>query len=103
MKIVFHHTREETSRQAAHDATKILASVLKEKAQAVIILATGASQFHLLKELVTSREVDWSRVIMFHPDEYIGLPLDHPASFRRYIQERFISKVQPLKAVNLIK
>jgi glucosamine-6-phosphate deaminase len=52
--------------------------------------ATGASQFELLEALTRRRDVDWSRVVMFHLDEYIGLPEDHPASFRRYLRERLI-------------
>jgi len=66
-----------------------------------IILATGTSQFDTLERLV-SENVDWDKVVMFHLDEYIGLPVTHPASFRKYLQERFISKVAPLKAANLI-
>ncbi|MEZ4902344.1 MAG: glucosamine-6-phosphate deaminase [Spirosomataceae bacterium] len=56
------------------------------------MLATGTSQFGVLNQLSESA-IDWSQVTMFHLDEYIGLPLAHPASFRKYLKERFIDKV----------
>ena len=57
-----------------------------------LIAATGASQFEFLDALTGADEIDWSRVEMFHLDEYIGLPLSHPASFRRYLLDRLIHK-----------
>jgi glucosamine-6-phosphate deaminase len=68
-----------------------------------IVLATGASQFEMLAELVRAAGIDWSRVTMFHLDEYIGLPLTHPASIRRYLGERFVRKVGPLAAVHFVE
>ena len=53
-------------------------------------MATGASQFEFLDALTKRADVDWSRVEMFHLDEYLGIPAEHPASFRRYLLERFI-------------
>jgi glucosamine-6-phosphate deaminase len=58
-------------------------------------VATGVSQFVFLSHLVGDRSIDWSKVTMFHLDEYIGLPADHPASFRRYLRERLIDLVHP--------
>jgi glucosamine-6-phosphate deaminase len=63
------------------------------------VLATGASQFSMLSALVAEPGIDWSKVTMFHLDEYIGLPADHPASFRRYLQERFIGVAHPGRSV----
>jgi glucosamine-6-phosphate deaminase len=63
-------------------------------------LSTGASQFDTIQALIQS-DVDWSCVEMFHLDEYIDLPETHPASFRKYLKERFISKVN-LKAAHLV-
>lgn len=51
------------------------------------------SDFHL----VGIGGIDWSRVVMFQLDEYIGLPQEHPASFRRFLREHFIAKIPPLK------
>ena len=53
----------------------------------------------MLSNLVKYEGIDWSRVSMFHLDEYIGLPVDHPASFRKYLRERFVDKVGTLKNV----
>src|SRR6478736_4925746 len=64
--------------------------------------ATGTSEFEILNQLIAEEDIDWSKVTMFHLDEYIGLPITHPASFRKYLQERFISKVPGLKAAHLI-
>jgi len=47
------------------------------------IVATGASQFEMLKELVAQPDIDWSRVTVFHLDEYVGLSIPHPASILR--------------------
>ena len=69
---------------------------LEKKKEARILLSTGSSQFETLSTLV-KEDVDWSRVVMFHLDEYIGLPVDHKASFRGYLMERFISIVKPGK------
>src|SRR5262249_10806204 len=57
-----------------------------------MIAATGASQFEFLDALTQMPGMDWSRVEMFHLDEYVGLPSEHPASFRKYLMERLIRK-----------
>jgi len=56
------------------------------------VAATGASQFEFLDELTSAPDIDWSRVELFHLDEYVGLPVTHPASFRKYLFERLIHK-----------
>jgi glucosamine-6-phosphate deaminase len=76
--------------------------VLDQKGFANIILATGTSQFNTLQTLIATPDIDWSRITMFHLDEYIGLPITHPASFRKYLTERFITQVPALKAAHLI-
>jgi glucosamine-6-phosphate deaminase len=58
--------------------------------EASIIVATGASQFELLHNLVAAKDIDWSKVTAFHLDEYVGMDITHPASFRKYLQERFV-------------
>ena len=68
-----------------------------------IVLATGMSQFEVLKALVARRDIDWSRVVAFHLDEYVGLPDSHKASFRRYLNERFASQVPALRAFHFIR
>ncbi len=58
-----------------------------------IIAATGASQFAFLDALTAAADIDWTQVEMFHLDEYVGLPRDHPASFRKYLLDRLVNKV----------
>jgi glucosamine-6-phosphate deaminase len=80
----------------AQAAAKLAAAALREaietRGQARLIAATGVSQFEFLDTLTASGGIDWTRVEMFHLDEYIGLPVSHPASFRKYLLERLIQK-----------
>jgi glucosamine-6-phosphate deaminase len=92
----------ELGKTAGTAAAQIIREAIAVNGGANIILATGASQFETLNQLIAEQHIDWSKVVMFHLDEYIGLPITHPASFRKYLQERFLSKVAPLKAAWLI-
>jgi glucosamine-6-phosphate deaminase len=80
---------------AAHRAAEGLREALAARGSARLVLATGASQFEMLRHLVRQPGIDWSRVTCFHLDEYAGLPESHPASFRRYLKERFTAFVTP--------
>jgi len=75
---------------AAETAAAHLRAVIAKQGQARIIAATGASQFSFLKALVESPGINWGAVEMFHLDEYVGLSVTHPASFRKYLLERLI-------------
>ena len=86
---------------AAQYAADQIIQAIAARGQANIILATGASQFEMLGALV-ALDVDWRRVTAFHLDEYVGLPISHPASFRRYLKERFVDKVSGLKAFHFV-
>jgi glucosamine-6-phosphate deaminase len=57
------------------------------------VVATGSSQFEVLAALLAVPSIPWDRITIFHLDEYVGLPADHPASFRRYLRERFIQQL----------
>ena len=89
-------------RAAGTEAAQSIRNTIAANGYANIILATGTSQFETLNQLISEEKIDWSKVVMFHLDEYIGLPVTHPASFRKYLQERFLSKVPPLKAAYLV-
>jgi len=78
---------------AAHQAADAIRMAIQKNNRARMIAATGASQFELLDALTSLEGIDWKRVEMFHLDEYIGLPADHPASFRNYLRARLIDKV----------
>src|SRR6478672_4135318 len=94
--------KAELGRRAGAAAAALIRKAIAENGRANIILATGASQFETLNQLASEPAIDWIKVVMFHLDEYIGLPMSHPASFRKYLQERFLSQVPPLKAAYLI-
>ncbi len=70
-----------------------LRAAIQTHGSAGLIVATGASQFEVLSRLAAAPDVDWSRVDGFHLDEYVGLSPDHPASFCRYLKERFVDLV----------
>ena len=93
MKIWISATSEETGRRAAGQGAHLLREALASKPVATIVVATGASQFHLYDALIAEAEIDWSRVEIFHLDEYVGLPASHPGSFRKYLAERFIDRL----------
>jgi glucosamine-6-phosphate deaminase len=78
-------------------------AAIAAQGRANIVLATGMSQFEMLAALVRRGDIDWSRVVAFHLDEYVGLPDSHPASFRRYLNERFVSLVPALGAFHPIR
>jgi glucosamine-6-phosphate deaminase len=82
----------EAGTAAAEHAAKSLQRLLAESKSVRIIAATGASQLDFLQFLTATPGIDWQRVEMFHLDEYVGLPVSHPASFRNYLMERFVRK-----------
>ena len=100
MTISISATASEMGRRAAEDAAKRLNRAIAEQGCARLLLSTGASQFEMFESLIR-QNVDWTRVDMFHLDEYIGLPVTHPASFRKYLTDRFISRV-PLRNAFLV-
>jgi glucosamine-6-phosphate deaminase len=87
---------------AGEKAAQLIREAIANNGTANIILATGTSQFETLKALVSAKDIQWNKVVMFHLDEYISLPITHPASFRKYLRERFLSQVSPLKDTWLI-
>ena len=93
MNIVISHDKCELGQRAAQHAAQELRETLEKKGEARLIVATGASQFEMLAELVQAPEIDWSRVTIFHLDEYAGMSESHPASFRRYLRKRFIERL----------
>lgn len=100
MRITIADTAHELGRNAAECIATLLRDTIREKGSARLILSTGQSQFETLENLV-EEDVDWSKVEMFHLDEYLDLDANHPASFRRYLRERFVSKVN-LKAAYFV-
>lgn len=102
MKIVIADTSKELGQMAGKEAAILIRQTISKKGKANIILATGTSQFETIEQLISETDIDWSKVTMFHLDEYISLPVTHPASFRKYLKERFLEKVSPAPAYFLI-
>lgn len=99
MNIHTFETKEETGRRAAELGAGAIRRAIEGRGAANIIVATGASQFEMLDELSKQPDIAWHKVTGFHLDEYVGLPITHPASFRLYLWKRFVSKL-PLPLAN---
>jgi glucosamine-6-phosphate deaminase len=102
MEIIISDTNLELGKKAGKSASEKIKRAITENGSANIILATGSSQFETITYLISDKTIDWSKVNMFHLDEYIGLLITHKASFRNYLTERFISKVPALGSYFLI-
>ena len=102
MEKFIYETKQEMAAAAAAAAAQAINKAIEDKGRANIILATGASQFDMLKNLTEAETVDWTKVTMFHLDEYIDMEADHPASFRKFLKERFVDRVPGLKAVHFV-
>ncbi|MGH1482307.1 MAG: glucosamine-6-phosphate deaminase [Geminicoccales bacterium] len=95
MRLRIHDDKQMLGKVAADEGADAIRAAIANKGRAAIVLATGVSQFEMLDVLV-HQEIDWSKVSAFHLDEYIGMGNDHPASFRRYLEERFVRQVRGL-------
>jgi glucosamine-6-phosphate deaminase len=93
----------ELGKRAAHAGADLIRRAIADRGQANIIVATGASQFEMLAELIRAPDIAWHKVTAFHLDEYVNIPITHPASFRKYLWERFVSKLPlPMRAFHYI-
>jgi glucosamine-6-phosphate deaminase len=92
---------KELGQLAAVDAAACIGQAITERDVAHVVFATGNSQLEMLSALVATQTIDWTKVVGFHLDEYVGLPASHPASFRRYLTERLISHL-PFRSFYLI-
>ena len=102
MNIFIYKNEIALGKAAGEKAAQLIREAIANNGTANIILATGTSQFETLKALVSAKDIPWDKVVMFHLDEYISLPITHPASFRKYLHERFLSQVARLKDAWLI-
>ena len=94
MKIFVDETSKLSGARAAEMAAEEIRKAIAERGACRLLLSTGASQFDVLEHLV-QKDVEWDKVTMFHLDEYVGMPITHIASFRKYLTERFVDKVHP--------
>ncbi len=102
MQIDILPSSREAGIHAALAGAERIRAALAEKGRAAVILATGASQFDMLAELVTLPGIDWKRVDLFHLDEYVGISETHKASFVGYLKKRFLEKMGPVGSFTFI-
>jgi glucosamine-6-phosphate deaminase len=103
MIIRIYRTKEEMGAAAAAHGAGLLREAIAAQGFANMIVATGASQFEMLAALVKEPGIAWNRITGFHLDEYAGLPITHPASFRSYLWKRFVSMLPfPMKRFHWI-
>ena len=95
LKVEIHPDRAAMGSAAALRAATILRETIAANGKARIILASAPSQDELLAELTSTPDIDWSKVTIFHMDEYIGLPAHDAASFRNYQRQHVLSRVRP--------
>lgn len=91
MQMLVHADRPALGRAAAAEAVAALRAAVAARGVATCVVATGASQFDTLAALTADGSVPWEKVTAFHLDEYVGIPATHPASFRKYLRERFMA------------
>ena len=93
MTIVIHEDRAAMGGAAAAEAATALKAAYDRKGSATLVVATGSSQFEVLAALGATAGIPWNVITIYHLDEYVGLSPDHPASFRRYLRERFVDRL----------
>src|ERR1700752_191139 len=94
MLIKLFNDRITLGRAAAEQAATAIRGALSERGEARIIAATAASQLEFLDALTKSPHIDWTKVEAFHLDEYVGLPITHPGSFRKMLLEQPVCKTR---------
>lgn len=101
MRIIIAPDAQSMGHWTASHAAEKLRTAIANSGSARLIVATGASQFSVLEALCEQPDIDWSKVTGFHLDEYVGINDQHPASFCRYLRERFVDRV-PLAAFHYL-
>jgi len=100
MKLEINSNSKVNGANAAKCVAKLLNKAIAANGEARLLVSTGASQFEMFEKLI-KLDIDWSKIEVFHLDEYVGLPYNHPASFRKYLTERFVNHI-PLKKMNFV-
>lgn len=90
LRINLHPNRAAAAKAASLVASEIIRQAIADRGEARVVGATGGSQLEFVGYMAEAEGIDWSKVEFFHMDEYIGMSIDHPASFRRYLLDRLI-------------
>src|SRR5580692_4022147 len=93
LKIRVHPNREAAGVAAAKATAEAMKTIAANRKIFSVIFATGASQIETLKGLTAIPGLPWNQIDGFHMDDYVGLPLNHPASFRAYLEEKLVRRV----------
>ncbi len=93
--VQIYNSEAEMAQDVAEIAHEYLQHLLEQQNTVAVLLATGNSQLKFLDGLIALGGIDWSNIILFHLDEYLGINADHPASFRYYLRERLEKQVLP--------
>jgi glucosamine-6-phosphate deaminase len=102
MKLVLERDIRHLGQKAALIGAESITRAINHRGSASVVFATGASQFEVMNALCERTDIEWRKVTAFHLDEYIDLPETHPASFRRYLKERFLARVSTIGAFHFI-
>lgn len=97
LEVAIFDSNADLGRQAADEIAEAIKTELTQKDEIAVILATGNSQYSMISELIKRSDIDWTKITVLHMDEYLGMAETHPASFRRWMNERVASQVS-LKA-----
>jgi glucosamine-6-phosphate deaminase len=100
MRVNVLENAEALGKAAAAFTAQVMKDAIAKQGRVRLVLSTGASQFETL-EALAKQNLDWSKVEMFHLDEYVSLSDMHPASFRKYLKERFVDLV-PIQQVHYV-
>lgn len=103
MNVCVYESSAILGKEAARLGAAKIREAIASKGKARVILATGASQFAMLDQLIKEKGIAWDRVDAFHLDEYVGISSSHGASFRKYLQERFAAKIPSLKSFTYVE
>lgn len=95
LRVRVYANQEHLVQEVAREVQSYFQETINAHGSAAAIMATGNSQIQFLDQLVRLGGVDWSKVTLFHMDEYLGIGADHPASFRHYMRERVENRVHP--------
>lgn len=87
--------------KAAEDIIGCINRVILEKGRVRMIFAAAPSQNDMLEVLRNTKKVDWTKVEVFHMDEYIGLDKEAPQRFSNFLKEKLFDKIS-LKGEYLI-
>ena len=101
MRVQVFSSNREASRAAAREAAAILRGGIASRGRARLVLSTGNSQLEFIDALVRAQDLDWTAVEALHLDEYAGMRMTHPASFRLWLKTKLVDRV-PLRAMHYL-